>query len=188
MTRAEAYIARLEALAEDRARQIERLKSECSRWQGLAQHAALELAALKTGHGEPVAWQFYQDGQWWNGEDRIKDHRVNTAAAGYPVRDLYASPLATGWLCAIDAALITAHLGTANAGDTFREAEKKLRALIDWHVAVATDPEANGGQQLVPIELLTEAFQIIDRNWSGAGSSEAFVAQELRALLAGSAK
>ncbi|MCQ4302255.1 hypothetical protein NAV11_20265 [Pseudomonas songnenensis] len=43
---------------------------------------------------QPVTWQFYQDGKWWNGDDRIKDHRKNTEAAGIPVRDLYAAPIA----------------------------------------------------------------------------------------------
>lgn len=43
---------------------------------------------------QPVSWQFYQDGKWWNGGDRIKDHRKNTEAAGIPVRDLYAAPIA----------------------------------------------------------------------------------------------
>jgi len=41
---------------------------------------------------EPVGWQFYQDGKWWFGDDRIKDHRKNTEEAGYPVRDVYAAP------------------------------------------------------------------------------------------------
>lgn len=40
--------------------------------------------------GEPAGWQFYQDGKWWNGDDRIKDHRKNTEDAGYPVRDVFA--------------------------------------------------------------------------------------------------
>ena len=58
-----------------------------------------ELAALKDGapaqtEQQPVSWQFYQDGKWWNGDDRIKDHRKNTEAAGIPVRDLYAAPIA----------------------------------------------------------------------------------------------
>lgn len=43
---------------------------------------------------QPVSWQFYQDGKWWNGDDRIKDHRKNTEAAGIPVRDLYDAPAA----------------------------------------------------------------------------------------------
>ena len=39
---------------------------------------------------EPVAWQFYQDGKWCNGDDRIKDHRKNTENSGYKTRELYA--------------------------------------------------------------------------------------------------
>lgn len=39
--------------------------------------------------GEPVAWQFYQDGKWWNGMDQNR-HKENTIEAGYLVRDLYA--------------------------------------------------------------------------------------------------
>ena len=39
---------------------------------------------------EPVGWQFYQDGKWWNGDDQIKDHRKNTEEASYPIRDVYA--------------------------------------------------------------------------------------------------
>ena len=40
----------------------------------------------------PVGWQFFYDGKWWNGDDRIEGHRENTEAAGYPVRDVYAAP------------------------------------------------------------------------------------------------
>ena len=55
---------------------------------------AIQMAILEAPEvdQEPVAWQFFQDGKWWNGGDRIKDHRKNTEAAGYPVRDLYAHP------------------------------------------------------------------------------------------------
>ena len=38
----------------------------------------------------PVGWQFYEDGKWWNGDDRNKDHRKNTEEARYPIRDVYA--------------------------------------------------------------------------------------------------
>lgn len=50
-----------------------------------------ELSAIKGGQ-QPASWQFFERGKWWNGDDRIKDHRANTEAAGYPVRDLYAYP------------------------------------------------------------------------------------------------
>lgn len=44
--------------------------------------------------GEPVAWQFYQDGKWWNGQE-TNNHLANTEEAGYPVRDLYPEPWAS---------------------------------------------------------------------------------------------
>ena len=58
-----------------------------------------------------------------------------------------------GWLRAIDEALVVAHIGVANAGDTYEQAKAKLDNLIGLHVDVATDPAVNGGWKLVPIEL-----------------------------------
>lgn len=49
-----------------------------------------ESMEFTANQGEPVAWQFYQDGKWWNGDDRIKDHRKNTENSGYKTRELYA--------------------------------------------------------------------------------------------------
>ncbi|WP_188036226.1 hypothetical protein [Pseudomonas sp. EZ-C24] len=43
----------------------------------------------RPAQGEVVGWQFYQQSKWWNGDDRIKDHRKNTEAAGIPTRDVY---------------------------------------------------------------------------------------------------
>lgn len=37
---------------------------------------------------EPVAWQFYDEGGWYNGSNHYK-HRKNTIEAGYRTRDLY---------------------------------------------------------------------------------------------------
>jgi hypothetical protein len=37
--------------------------------------------------GEPVAWQFYQDGEWYMGMPGF--HRANTIVAGFATRDLY---------------------------------------------------------------------------------------------------
>lgn len=61
------------------------------------------------------------------------------------------SPI-SGWLQALDEEMVCTHLGVADKSDTFEQAKKKLRALIDWHVAVATDPAVNGGQELVRLE------------------------------------
>ena len=55
-----------------------------------------------------------------------------------------------GWLDAVDKEMVCAHLGVANVTDTFDEANAKLLALINWHVAVATDPVVNGGLSLQP--------------------------------------
>lgn len=66
-------------------------------YQGWANEAfdaiSAALAEPAQSEQEPVGWQFYQDGKWWNGDDRIKDHRVNTEAAGYQTRDVYAAPV-----------------------------------------------------------------------------------------------
>ena len=61
-----------------------------------------------------------------------------------------------GWLRAIDEALVTAHIGVANAHDTYEQAKAKLDNLIGFHVDVATDPAVNGGWKLVPIEPTSE--------------------------------
>jgi hypothetical protein len=54
---------------------------------------ALEVAAVREAlqhSGEPVGWQFYDNGKWFNGMPG--DHRAYTEAAGIPVRDLYTTP------------------------------------------------------------------------------------------------
>ena len=56
-----------------------------------------------------------------------------------------------GWLRAIDEALVAAHIGVANAHDTYEQAKAKLDNLIGFHVDVSTDPAVNGGWKLVPI-------------------------------------
>jgi hypothetical protein len=48
----------------------------------------LENQALQSG--EPVAWQFYQDGEWYMGMPGF--HRANTIVAGFATRDLYTTP------------------------------------------------------------------------------------------------
>ena len=38
---------------------------------------------------EQTGWQFYQDGEWFNGSDK-NNHKQNTIDGGYQVRELYA--------------------------------------------------------------------------------------------------
>ena len=62
------------------------------------------------------------------------------------------SAAGTGWVEAADQELVCAHLGVANSTDTQEDAARKLRELIDLHVAIATDPAVNGGYKLVPVD------------------------------------
>ena len=66
---------------------------------------------------------------------------------------VHSYPPPSGWLRAIDEALVVTHLGVANASDTYEQAKAKLDNLIGFHVDVATDPTVNGGWKLVPVEL-----------------------------------
>lgn len=63
-----------------------------------------------------------------------------------------------GWVAAADRELVAAEIGVAKTDDSTDVASAKLRALIDWHVSVATDPAVNGGYVLVPVEP-SEAMQ-----------------------------
>lgn len=65
---------------------------------------------------------------------------------------VHSYPPPSGWLRAIDEALIVAHLGVANVDDTYEQAKAKLDSLVGLHVDVATDPAVNGGWKLVPVE------------------------------------
>lgn len=61
------------------------------------------------------------------------------------------APARNPWQEAVDEARVTAHLGIAADGVTREQATAQLGELIDWHIAVATDPAVNGGFKLVPV-------------------------------------
>lgn len=67
--------------------------------------------------------------------------------------------LPEGWLRAIDEALVVAHIGVANAEDTYEQAKAKLDSLIKFHVDVAIDPAVNGGWKLMPVEPTKEIYE-----------------------------
>lgn len=62
-----------------------------------------------------------------------------------------------GWVRAVDRELVCVEIGVANADDSEEVASAKLRELIDWHVAVATDPTLNGGLALVSADEVKDA-------------------------------
>ena len=66
-------------------------------WQWVVWQSATEAAR---GGEKSGVWQFFQDGEWHVGMNQL-NHRENTEAAGYLVRDLYTHPPAPvvpeGW-------------------------------------------------------------------------------------------
>ena len=83
-----------------------------------------------------------------------------------------------GWLRAIDEALVVAHIGVANAEDTYEQAKAKLDNLIGFNVDIATDPAVNGGWKLVPIEPTQEMINhVIDERLNAlvAGEDHTFI-------------
>ena len=72
---------------------------------------------------------------------------------------VHSYPPPSGWLRAIDEALVVTHLGVANARDTYEQAKAKLDSLIGFHVDIAIEPAVNGGWKLVPIEPTKEMTQ-----------------------------
>ena len=84
----------------------------------------------------------------------------DAARYGQQIVDLEAqAPARNPWQEAVDEARVTAHLGIAADGVTREQATAQLGELIDWHIAVATDPAVNGGFKLVPVAQAPAASQ-----------------------------
>jgi len=52
------------------------------------------------------------------------------------------------WQTAIDEMLVINHLGTAESAESLEDARIMLDKLIDYEIAMATDPAINGGYML----------------------------------------
>ena len=112
--------------------------------------------------------------QSWTDKDWRNETRT-WAAAWKAAKNHSAQPAPSvpeGWLRAIDEAIVVAHIGVANADDSYEEARTKLNNLIGFHVDVATEPAVNGGWKLVPIEPTEEMYNAganhCDGYWSTA--------------------
>jgi hypothetical protein len=66
-----------------------------------------------------------------------------------------------GWLRAVDEEMVCAHLGVADAEDSFETAKKKLASLIQWNIAVATDPSVGGHPAPDALRSAVEALEKI---------------------------
>lgn len=67
-----------------------------------------------------------------------------------------------GWLRAVDEEMVCAHLGVADAEDSFETAKKKLASLIQWNIAVATDPSVGGRPAPDALRVAVEALETIN--------------------------
>lgn len=72
------------------------------------------------------------------------------------------------WQQAIDAELVSAHLGVAPNDATFEGAQKAIHELICWHIDVATNPATNGGQRLTDAKPTTGEL-MMDVRCEGCG-------------------
>jgi len=66
-----------------------------------------------------------------------------------------------GWLRAVDEEMVCAHLGVADAEDSFETAKKKLASLIQWNIAVATDPSVGGHPAPDALRVAVEALEAL---------------------------
>lgn len=72
------------------------------------------------------------------------------------------------WQQAIDAELVSTHLGVAHNDATFEGAQKAIHELICWHIDVATNPATNGGQRLTDAKPTTGEL-VMDVRCEGCG-------------------
>jgi len=153
-------------------------------WEDKCDELRAKIAEMEKQ--EPVAWQTrtrpaWNDGTWgpWRkcSEEYAEDIKKTPLLHDwlYEARALYTLPgtqsatsVPSGWLRAIDEALVIAHIGVANAEDTYEQAKTKLDNLIGFHVEVATDPAVNGGYKLMPIEPTQEMVNHVIHERLGA--------------------
>ena len=63
------------------------------------------------------------------------------------LRAALAQPVQSGWLRAVDEAMVCSHLGIADASDDYETAKKKLNDLIRWNIDVDRYFEADKRKQ-----------------------------------------
>ena len=132
---------RLEAAEEER----DALRAKVEAMEN--QEPVAQVAVHKTGGNAGIAWSARPLNEFDSLPLLREGDRLYLAPGAQP-----APGIPESWLRAIDEALVVAHIGVANASDTYEQAREKLNNLIGFHVDVATDPAVNGGWKLVPIE------------------------------------
>lgn len=75
-----------------------------------------------------------------------------------------------GWLRAADEEMVCAHLGVAEAEDSYETAKKKLASLIQWNIAVAMDPSVGGRPAPDALRVAVEALEPFAAAFRGLSS------------------
>lgn len=125
--------------------------------------AALRAQPQAREDAQPVAWRCSREwpsdglGKW-----QYHDGPPNPSHLARNVQALFLHPTPdpqpVGWLRAVDEEMVCAHLGVADAEDSFETAKKKLASLIQWNIAVATDPSVGGYPAPDALRVAVEAF------------------------------
>lgn len=76
-------------------------------------------------------------------------------------------PPYSAWLHVLDEAMVVRHLGVADPDDDYITAKRKLHAMFDWEIDVATDPAVGGDrvrkqQPMTKTELVVALKPVLD--------------------------
>ena len=121
---------------------------------------ALKALGLKVEHGPD--FQAEKNGTHADWQTALDLHQPTVVlterniSAHPPARE---DALPVGWLRAVDEEMVCAHLGVADAEDSFETAKKKLASLIQWNIAVAMDPSVGGHPAPDALRVAVEAIR-----------------------------
>ena len=76
-------------------------------------------------------------------------------------------PPYSAWLHVLDEAMVARHLGVADPDDDYITAKRKLHAMFDWEIDVATDP-AVGGDRVRKQPTTNEQWQVVPQELTGS--------------------
>lgn len=127
---------------------------------------ALQLHQAATEQSsEAVAWQFYDQGAWHNGNDKVKDHRKNTEGAGIPTRDLYTHPqpapaVPDGWRTMLQRLIYECERADKQALDEVRRGFIHGHVVAEARAILAAEPTAEESSVDQPAPAVPEGWRV----------------------------